>query len=179
MVFACCLALMGAVSVYASATQNSSHHYGRSNEQVEENNEGLGGASGQMAAWLLGIANFPVVLSIILKTCIKVIPQSSNLKETFGQMNRRQKARLMKLHYWLNPIAVMVAIIHFSFTQCETTVMPEIGLGAMLLICVLGIMVTFKWSPASLRKVVLGFHTSSISLLAIISILLFGHSMVD
>jgi hypothetical protein len=179
LVLACCLALMGAVSIYASDPHNSSHHYGRSNEQAKEKDEGLGGASGQIAAWLLGIANFPVVLSILLKTCSKVMPQNSTLQESADQMNRRQKAYLMKLHYWLNPIAAIVAIIHFFLTKCETTVMPEVGLGAMLLVCVLGIMATFKWSPASLGKVLFRFHTSSISLLAIIFILLIGHSMVD
>jgi hypothetical protein len=179
-VLTCCLVLMGVVSIYAGELRESSHHLGRGYEQAEGREEGgAGGSSGQIAAWLFGIANFPIVLSILLKACGKVMPQSSNLKEAVGQMNRRQKRYLMKLHYWLNPVAVIVAIIHFLLTKCETTAIPEIGLGAMILISILGILVTFKWSPASLRKTIFQFHTSSIFLLAIISILLIGHSMVD
>jgi hypothetical protein len=178
-VLALLLALIGAVTVYASSPHNGGHHYGKSNEQTGEKGEGLGGASGQTAAWLLGIANFPVVLSILLKTYSKLPSRNSHLKESMERMNLRQKAYLMKLHYWLNPVAVIVAIIHFLFTQCETTAMPEIGLGAMLVVCILGMMVIFKWSPPAIRKAVFQFHTSSLFSLAIISILLVGHSMVD
>jgi hypothetical protein len=178
-VLICCLILTVVSPGFADEPWESRHHSGKGYEKAEGREEGVGGASGLIAAWLFGIANFPVVLSILLKTCGKVIPQSSNLKEAVDQANRRQKRSLMRLHYWLNPVAVGVAIIHFLSTKCEATAIPEIGLGAMLLVCTLGIMVTFKWSPASLRKAIFRFHTSSISLLAIISILLIGHSMVD
>jgi hypothetical protein len=175
----CCLILTAVAPNIANAHQESTRHSGKGYEQAEGREEGIGGASGQIAALLLGIANFPVVLSILLKACGKVTPQSSNFKEAVSQINRRQKRSLLKLHYWLNPIAVGVAIIHFLSTKCEATAIPEIGLGVMLLVCILGIMVTFKWSPASMQKTIFRFHTSSISLLAIISILLIGHSMVD
>jgi hypothetical protein len=174
----CCLFLMAIAASFAQGHRESRHHSGIGYEQTERKEEGMGGASGQIAAWLFGIANFPVVLSILLKACGKVMPQSASFKATIGQANQRQKRYLMKLHYWLNPVAVGVAIIHFLSTKCETTAIPEIGLGIMLLICILGIMVTFKWSPASMRKTIFRFHSSSISLLTIISILLIGHSMV-
>jgi hypothetical protein len=175
-----CFLIWTAIALsYTDEHRESRPHYGRGYEPAEGRAEGAAGASGQIAAWLLGIANFPVVLSILLKTCGKVIPQRSSLKEAVGQMNRRQKRYLMKLHYWLNPVAVGVAIIHFLSTKCEATTIPEIGLGVMLLVCILGAMVTFRWSPASIRKTIFRFHTSPISLLAGISILLIGHSMVD
>jgi hypothetical protein len=178
-VLICCLVLTAVAPSFADGYRESKHHSGEGYEQAEEREEGAGGASGQIAAWLFGIANFPVVLSILLKACGKIAPQSSNLRETVSQLNRQQKRYLMRLHYWLNPVAVGVAIIHFLSAKCEATAIPEIGLGAMLLVCTLGIMVTFKWSPAFMRKTIFRFHTSSISLLAIISILLIGHSMVD
>jgi hypothetical protein len=178
-ILTCCLILPAIASSYASEHRESRSHFGKGNEQAEGREEGVGGASGQIAAWLFGIANFPVVLSILLKAYGKISPKSSNSREAVSQLNRQQKHYLMRLHYWLNPVAVGIAIIHFLSAKCEATAIPEIGLGAMLLICILGIMVTFKWSPASMRKAIFRFHTSSISLLAIISILLIGHSMVD
>jgi hypothetical protein len=176
---ACSLALMGAVSISADEPINSNHHKGKGYERYDERDEGLGGASGQIAAWLLGIANFPIGLSILLKTSSKLLSQNNNLKKTIDRINHQQKIYLMRLHYWLNPIAAIAAILHFFFAKCETTVMPEIGLAAMLLVCILGIMLTFKWSPTSIRKVIFQFHTSSIALFAIIAILFIGHSMVD
>jgi hypothetical protein len=178
-VLICCLVLTAVAPSFSVGYRESRHHSGKGYEQAEGREEGVGGASGQIAAWFFGIANFPVVLSIILKACGKMTPQSSNLREAIGRLNRQQKRYLMKLHYWLNPVAVGVAIVHFLSTKCEATAIPEIGLGAMFLVCILGIMVTFKWSPAFMRKAIFRFHTSSIALLAIISILLIGHSMVD
>ena len=70
----------------------------------------------------------------------------------------------MKLHYWLNPVAIGVAIIHFLSTECKATAIPELGLGVMLLICILGLLVTFRLSPASMRKAIFRFHTSPILL---------------
>jgi hypothetical protein len=168
----CCLVSTVVAQSNADEPRESMHH-------AAEREEGLGGASGQVAAWLFVIANFPVVLSLLQKACRKVMPQNANLKEAVDQIDLRQKRYLMKLHYWLNPIAVGVAIVHFLYTECKATAIPEIGLGAMLLVCMLGIMVTFKWSPASMRKNIYRIHTSSISLLAIVLILAIGHSMVD
>jgi len=174
-----CFILMVMTSVYASERRESGHHFEGGYAPAEGREEGMGGATGQIAAWLLGIANFPAALSIFLEAFRKVMSQNSNLKEAIGQFNQQQKRYLMQLHYWLNPIAIIAAIIHFWSAKCETTAMPEIGLGAMILISILGILVAFKWSPISMRKIIFRFHTSSISLLAIITILLIGHSMVD
>jgi hypothetical protein len=178
-ILTCCFVLTAAASSYTDERRESKHHSGRGYEQAAEREEGDGGASGQIAAWLFGIANFPVALSILLKACRKVMPQSLTLKESVGQINRRQKRYLMKLHYWLNPVAVGVAIIHLLSAKCESTAIPEIGLGVMFLICILGIMVTFRWSPAFMREAIFKFHTSPILMMAGISILLIGHSDID
>jgi hypothetical protein len=77
------------------------------------------------------------------------------------------------------PGAVGIAIIHCLAAKCEATAIPEIGLGVMFLVCVLGIMVAFQWSPAFMRKTIFRVHTSSILFLISVSILLIGHSMVD
>jgi hypothetical protein len=178
-ILTCCLFLMAVVPSYSGELRESRQHHGISDEHASGEEEGLGGASGQIAAWLLGIANFPIVASILLKACRKVTPQGSNLKEVVGQINRQQKRYLMKLHYWLNPLAVGIAIIHCLSTKCDATAIPEIGLGVILLVCILGIIVAFKWSPAFMRKAIFQLHTSSIVFVVSISILLIGHSMVD
>jgi hypothetical protein len=174
-----CLFLTAVIPSYSEGPRESKQLHGMNYERASGEEEGLGGASGQIAAWFFGIANFPIVVSILLKACGKVAPQGSNLKEAVSQINRRQKRYLMKLHYWLNPAAVGIAIIHCLSTKCDATAIPEIGLGVMLLVCILGIIVAFQWSPAFMRKAIFRLHTSSVLFVVSISILLIGHSMVD
>jgi hypothetical protein len=135
--------------------------------------------TGEMAAWIFGVANFPVALSIILKTCAKLLPLRLNLRDLFTKLNRQQKKYLMKLHYWLNPIGLGIALTHFLLSTCRSTTLPEWGLGIMLMTVLLGLMMKFKLSPASMRQRVFKFHTSPILLIAAISILLIGHTIAD
>ena len=48
----------------------------------------------------------------------------------------------------------------------------------MLLVCILGLIVTFRLSPASMRKAIFSLHTGPIVLMAGVAILLIGHSMI-
>jgi hypothetical protein len=148
--------------------------------QQERGHKGGGGeASGQIAGWLFCIANLPVVLSMLLKAGGKLSPAGSHYKAIMDKANRRQKHYLMKLHYWVNPIAAGVAILHLAVTECESTIMPELGLGLMLLIIVFGLMMTLKLSPASIRKSVFKLHTSPISFGVAVLVLMIGHSLID
>ena len=163
-----------------------SKHQGKKTEEhrLTKGDQGKKGdqgneTTGEMAAWIFGIANFPVALSIILKTCAKFVPPGLNLREPITRFNRQQKKYLMKLHYWLNPIALSIALTHFLLSACKSTAMPEWGLVIMLATGLLGLMMKFKWSPASMRQRVFKFHTSPILLIAAISILLIGHTIVD
>jgi hypothetical protein len=138
-----------------------------------------GGESGAIAAWLLAVANFPVVLSLLLRTSARLLPIETELKETLRKINVRQKKHLMFLHYWVNPLAIGVAIFHYLASECKSTAFPELGLAAMFLISVLGIMMALRLSPVFMKKMVFKLHTSPIVLLVVLSILVLGHSMVD
>ncbi len=137
------------------------------------------GASGAIAALLLGIANSPVVLSLLLKASAKIMRSRINTRETIRKFNLRQKKSLMWLHYWINPLAIGVAILHFSSSECRSTAFPEIGLIAMTLISALGLLMTFRLSPASISKAVFRLHTNPVLTAAVLSILLIGHLMID
>jgi hypothetical protein len=132
-----------------------------------------------MAAWLFGIANFPAALSIILKTCAKFLSPASNIKDPITRFNRQQKKYLMKHHYWLNPVALGIALTHFLLSTCRSTAMPEWGLLIMLATVLLGLTMKFKLSPASMRQRVYRFHTNPAVLIVAISILLIGHTIAD
>jgi hypothetical protein len=174
-----CFAVTAATQGYAQGHRELGSHYGTGHDRAAGREDRGGGASGQIAAWLFGIANFPVAFSILLKACGKAMSQTPDLKEAVGRINRKQKRYLMKLHYWLNPVAAGVAVIHLFSTECDAAAIPELGLGVMLLLCILGLMVTFRLSPAFMRKAVFRLHTSPIVLATAVAILLIGHSMID
>jgi hypothetical protein len=176
-----CLILAAVAPSFADDRHGESRQYSEGGYYGDPAHRDEGGAkaSGEIAGWFFGIANFPVVLSILLKILAKALPPGSNLKETIVKINQRQKKYLMNLHYWLNPLAAGAAIFHFILAKCESTFVPELGLIVMLLIFILGLMITFKLSPASMRKTIFKFHTSPISLAVVLFILVIGHSMVD
>ena len=154
-------------------------HYEDVYEHSFKNEDHGNETTGEIAAWMFGVANFPVALSIILKTIGKMIPGRQNVKDMLVKFNRHQKKYLMKLHFWLNPVALGIALTHFSPSTCRTTALPEWGFGVMLAIVLLGLIMKFKLSPASMRQNVFKFHTSPVLLIAAVSILLIGHSIAD
>jgi hypothetical protein len=138
-----------------------------------------GGELGGLAALLFGIANLPVVLSIVAKALAKLLPDRMSIKRKIMQGNAFQKKYLMKLHYWVNPFAFGVAIVHFFSSECRSTAMPELGMGAMLFVSVLGLMMTLRLSPRFMRKIVFRLHTSPITTILVFSFLVMGHSVIE
>ena len=172
--------LLGAIDPVLSDDHKERKHqpktaYGSAADKKDHGNE----TTGEIAAWMFGAANFPVALSLVLKTFIKIGPVGLNLRDPLTKFNRQQKKHLMKLHYWLNPIALGIALIHFLLSMCRSTTLPEWGLAIMLVTVLLGLMMKFKLTPAAMRQKVFKFHTSPILLISAISILLIGHTIVD
>jgi hypothetical protein len=85
----------------------------------------------------------------------------------------------MNLHYWLNPLALGIAAAHFFFSECSSTAMPELGMGAMLMVSVLGILLTLRLSPPSMRSIVFKLHTNPIVTILVFFFLVIGHSVID
>jgi len=174
-----CLFLISVSQGYADGQKEGKHGIKKAYEHSFKKDDHGNETTGEVAAWMFGVANFPVALSVILKTLARFIPPRLNFRDPLTRFNRQQKQYLMKVHYWLNPIALGVALIHLSLSSCTSTAFPEWGLGIMLVTVLLGLMMKFKLSPASMRQKVFRFHTSPILLIAAISILLIGHSIVD
>ena len=176
---AICFILISIGQGYADGHKEGKHGIKKAYEHALQKDDHGNETTGEIAAWMFGVANFPVALSIILKTLAKFIPPRLNLRDPLTKLNRQQKKYLMKLHFWLNPIALGIALAHFSLSTCRSTAFPEWGLGIMLVAVLLGLMMKFKMSPALIRQRVFKFHTSPVLLIAGISILLIGHTIVD
>jgi hypothetical protein len=177
LVLSFCL-LTSAVQICADGHRIGPRHLEYGYEQGDSRHRGESGPSGEIAALLLVIANIPVVLSLLLKASAKITSRPG-LADAILKINNRQKKYLKHLHYWLNPVAIALAIMHYSGVECSSTAFPELGFGAMLLISILGLMMIFKFSPAFMRKSIVRVHTSPIVLIAVFAILMIGHSMID
>jgi len=144
-------------------------------ERKDDGNE----ATGETAAWIFAVANFTVVLSILIKWITRFVPLTSQVKDQVNKFNNVQKKHLKRFHYWLNPIAFTIVVFHWLLSHCRSSSLPELGLCLVLLSVGFGLILKFKISPVSIRKTLYRIHTNPILLLAIVSVLLIGHSIVD
>lgn len=141
----------------------------------DEGNE----TTGQIVAWSLAATNLTVALSILLKGVKKFVPLGPETEKSLARFNRTQKSYLMPFHYVLNPLILLLALLHWTLSRCKSTALPEWGLVTMGLIVALGIVLKFKLCPKEWLKNVYKVHTQPLLLLIMISMLLIGHLSMD
>jgi len=145
---------------------------------LESDNEG-NETAGQMAAWLLLVANLPVALSLLIKGTNRFAPLRAELKKTLVNFNRIQKKALMWLHYYLNPAILGIALWHWLSSRCKSSALPELGLMVMVIVIALGLLIKFKLCPKFFRKYAYQIHTQPLIFIAIFLVLTVGHMIVD
>jgi hypothetical protein len=136
-------------------------------------------STGQTAAWLFGVANLTVALSILSKAVKRFIPLSPEVQTAIMNFNRFQKKYLMRFHYLLNPAAVSFGLLHWLLSRCGSTAFPEWSLLGLSLLAGLGMVMKFKLSPRQLRKGIYTIHSHPVILPAIIIMLIIGHMSMD
>jgi hypothetical protein len=186
--WAACLLLVGITFLaYLPNADADQDHKGHNRDHVKRSyaSRGHGGDdkgnefTGQSAAWIFGAANLPVALSLLLKGALAFAPVSPKTNERFRRFNQLQKKHLMRFHYWLNPLAAIVALVHFTFSTCRSSSLPEWGLAGAACLVLLGMAMKFKVSPKNMRKAAYRIHTSPVPLGLVLVILLIGHGIVD
>jgi hypothetical protein len=135
--------------------------------------------TGQSAAWIFAAANLTVGLSLLSRGLTTRPQLSSRTKERIRKLNQIQKKGLMRFHYWLNPLGLLLAVIHFSLSTCRSSPFPEWGLVGAATLVLIGSVIRFKLSPKRFRKTVYRIHTSPLSVGLVLIVLLIGHSIVD
>lgn len=144
----------------------------------DETNEG-DEITGQIAAGLFGAANVMIIISLLLKGLIRFFALKPEIQTSLKKFNHQQKKYLMKLHYFLNPIALSVAIIHFLLSSCPSFPLPEWGLIFTSLIVGCGLILKIKFSPRPIKKIAYKLHTHPSIFIFLISIILTGHVIMD
>jgi len=182
-----------AILAVASLTLADDHKKNRSYFQKYKHEDGdqmlkgiLGGrhdegneATGQIAAWSLGAVNLTVAISLLIRGMKRFIPLTPAMKSSMTQFNNFQKKHLMRFHYWLNPVLLGVAILHWTLSKCASTSLTEWGLLIMSVTAALGIVLKFKLiSKTSLRRVY-KLHTQPVIFLSLICLIVMGHLLMD
>jgi len=135
--------------------------------------------AGQIAAWLLAIANLPVAVSISTRWGKRSAHVRPNYKKILTDLNRFQKKHLMGLHYYLNPAAGVVALWHWLTSCCRSTALPEWGLLILIIMITLGIILKWKFCPKPFQKTIYQIHTQPAIFIAMILVLTIGHGVIN
>lgn len=135
--------------------------------------------TGQIVAWSLGVANLTVALSILIRWLKELVGLPHQTKSRLTSFNAIQKKFLMNFHYILNPLILLVAIVHWTLSRCKSTALPECGLVIMAGIAVLGVALKFKLCPKSFLRNIYRIHTNPLLLLLVLSLLIIGHISMD
>ena len=170
-----------------SASGMADEHRGRSHFEREDqhsfpfsesDNEG-NETAGQIVAFLLIVANFPVTLSVLIKSTNRFLPTGADLAKSLLKFNRIQKKALMWLHYYLNLASLGIAAWHWLASRCKSSALPELGLMIMVTLIASGFLIKFKLCPKVFRKNIYQIHTQPIVFTAMILVLTVGHLIVD
>lgn len=135
--------------------------------------------AGQIAAWLLLAANFPVALSFLIKWANRFVFVKTRLKNKLIRFNRFQKKHLMRFHFFINPLILGIALWHWLSSQCRSTSLPEYGLVILCVLTGLGLVMKFKLCPKRFIKSIYRFHSQPIIFIGMIIVLTVGHLIVD
>ena len=155
--------------------ENREGNYGDNGFQGGERGDRGNGPTGGLAALLLVLANATVFLSLILKGINRFFSSSPETKKSISAFNQAQKKYLRGIHYYLNPIAICIAFVHFHLSTCRS-ILPDAALILFLIIGALGLILKFKLSPKNMYKAVYGLHCSSITFSLVILLLVIGHA---
>lgn len=135
--------------------------------------------TGEVAAWMGAVINLGVFLSLFLKGVGRLAPLSESTKSFLKQFNTLQKKYLMPLHYYMNPILIGLALLHWSLSMCRSTALPEWGLALMVGLGLLGLAIKFQMVPRKWLHTVYRWHTHPLGVIMVLAMLFIGHSIVD
>lgn len=144
-------------------------------ESDDEGNE----TAGQIAAWLLLMANLPVAVSLLVKGTNRYMPLGDQARKALVNFNRVQKKRLMPIHYYLNLAILGIVLWHWLASRCKSSALPELGLAVMVTLISLGFLMKFNLVPRPFRRYARQIHTQPVIFLAMFLVLTVGHLIVD
>lgn len=135
--------------------------------------------TGEIAAWSLGAINLTVALSLLIRGVKRLVPVSPELKASLTKFNQRQKKYLMPFHYYLNPMFIGAAILHWLKSQCKSTALSEWGLLTICIIAVFGIVLKFKLASGTALRNVYKVHTQPAVFISVVGLVVVGHLIMD
>ncbi|ROQ92343.1 hypothetical protein [Desulfosoma caldarium] len=169
------------VSAFADHREKKEHQFfnklkehtsGKSQEDHGNEN------TGQMAAWLFAVANFPVAGTLLTRRFL-LTKTSGNFQKTAGKIYSWLKKDLMPYHYVLNTGAIIMALIHFRLSWCRSTSLPEWAVLLVTLLGLSGMILKFRLIPQPLIRKVRAIHTHPAVVVGVFGLLFLGHQFLD
>jgi len=149
---------------------------GNQSTEKPERNEG-DEVTGEITAICLIISLMPVIFGLLSRLIIK-LSNNQELKSKINQLNYSQKKYLKYFHYYLTPFALVLDILHFSRSSCNSNILPDMALFIMALFVVSGLLFKFKLLPENMRIKIINIHTSYIGILLFLFVLILGHRLL-
>lgn len=150
-----------------------SQKYGAGLHREDHGNE----KTGQIAAWLFVAANLPVTGTGLTRWFLR--RKTSSVFSTSAKALYAWCRDLMSFHYVLNPAAIAIAVIHFRFSWCRSTSLPEWALLFVALVGLTGMMVKFRMVPHPMGRLVRSLHTNPLVGAVVFALLFVGHHYLD
>jgi len=135
--------------------------------------------SGIISVILLILANFSVILSLLLKLIQKFLKNNKSWYISLVKFNIRQKKIFKSFHYYLNPIAIFSALIHYYLSSCQPIMFPQYAFYLMLMLTVSGLIIKFYGKHFKFVKKVQMLHTHPFGISVFVLLLLLGHLFMD
>jgi len=154
------------------------HDKVRKDRQLKRKDDG-NEITGQTAAWLLVAGNVTVVISTLIKVLSRYFPFKVNIISSIKKFNQLQKRHLMRVHYVLNPVALIMGAIHFALSSCRSSPLPELGLICLVVMVFLGLVIKFRMGPKKMLRLFFRLHTGMAAFSVMIVLLVVGHIIVD
>lgn len=172
---------VGWVSAFADHYEKDAYHpfkelmrHSSGGSREDHGNE----KTGQMAAWLFAVGNVPVAGTLLTRRFL-LAKNSGSFQKTAGKIYSWFKKDLMPFHYILNPLAIVMAFIHFNLSWCRSTSLPEWALLLVSGLALTGIVMKFRLIPQPLIRRVRAVHTHPIVAAAVFGLLFVGHQFLD
>lgn len=158
----------------------SKNDHNASKDRHGDDVEKYGGEeAGVVAAIIFIAANLTVLVSVTRRLIVKYFNKPLWLIKKIITFDITQKQYLLTFHYYLNIIGIIVVAWHWNGVKCDKSVLPEVGLIALMSLAVLGFIAKYKVLGVWLQGMAKKIHTQPLITIGIIAVLAVGHVFAD
>ena len=135
------------------------------------------GPTGAAGAWLFIFAALPPAANIITRHAKKSQRITERYQKMIKAANTWIREYLRHLHYWLNPLALIVIGVHWMLGHCGRFSLQQYMWVLLLLWALGGLTLKMGWAPAKLKPKLFKLHGFWPVPLAMFLVVALGHAL--